>query len=317
MLKYRVTLLLVCLALLPATAAGQFKKDVAAEGVTLGATSVQHWQCGVIVRAVSGPCKGVVATIPIPSDWPEQQVRVSKEDITRNVRSSEKTVDGVKNMVFTIATLPLGEEARAVITYEVTKRVVLPPKNTSPFKLPDSKTLDGPLRHFLTQGPMIESTNPKIKAVAKEVTAEKSTAWQKVEALYDYVRDKVKPNSRTKTKGAAEALKAGEGNHEDLAGLFIALCRAADVPARTVWVYQHCYPEFYLVDAEGKGFWFPCEMQGDKSFGGVSEQRPILQKGDNFRDPQKPRERMRFQPERLSGSGGSPDFDFVRRMGEQ
>jgi hypothetical protein len=221
-------------------------------------------------------------------------------------------------MVFTIANLPGGEEARAVITYEVTKRAMVPPKHTSVFVLPDPKKLDSQVRPYLAQSPMIESTNPKFKALATQVMADKTTAWEKIEAIYDQVREKVKADERGgQTRGAIEALKVGHGNHEDLTGVFIALCRSVDVPARTVWVYQHCYPEFYLVDGEGKGFWLPCEMLGDKLFGGTSEQRPILQKGDNFRNPKNPRNRMRFLPEQLTGAGGGPNVEFIRRMGEE
>ena len=85
---------------------------------------------------------------------------------------------------------------------------------------------------------------------------------------------------------------------------------AAGVPARTVWVPGTCYPEFYLLDDDGKGHWFPCEMTENRSFGGTSETRPILQKGDNVAaiDPAtKKKVKHRFLPETLIGlptSGG-------------
>ena len=86
------------------------------------------------------------------------------------------------------------------------------------------------------------------------------------------------------------ALKDKTGDCEELTSLFIALCRASDIPARTVWVPGHCYPEFYLEDDEGKGHWFPCQAAGSRAFGGIPEQKPILQKGDNFSVPENPRE---------------------------
>ena len=86
-------------------------------------------------------------------------------------------------------------------------------------------------------------------------------------------------------KGALAALKDGTGDCEELTSLFIAICRAADVPARTVWVPGHCYPEFYLLDEKGEGHWFPCQAAGTREFGGITETRPVLQKGDNIRPP--------------------------------
>ena len=107
-----------------------------------------------------------------------------------------------------------------------------------------------------------------------------------------------------------------QGVWAERAWLFIALCRSIKVPARTVWVPQHCYPEFYLVDESGKGQWFPCQVAGAASFGKIDETRPILLKGDNFKDPERPRERFRFVPEFVKGAGskggGTPKVQFVR-----
>ena len=42
----------------------------------------------------------------------------------------------------------------------------------------------------------------------------------------------------------------------------------------------------YLEDGKGRGHWFPCQVAGaGRDFGGISERRPILQKGDKFRLP--------------------------------
>jgi len=78
-------------------------------------------------------------------------------------------------------------------------------------------------------------------------------------------------------------------------------------------VPQHCYPEFYLVDEQGHGYWFPCQVGGIRSFGQIDETRPILLKGDNFKDPERPRERFRFVPEFVKGGAGSrPSIQFIR-----
>ena len=75
-------------------------------------------------------------------------------------------------------------------------------------------------------------------------------------------------------------------------------------------------PEFYLEDKEGKGHWFPCQAAGTRAFGGIPEDRPVLQKGDNFRLPDNRRERVRYLPERVTGtaSKGKPRVKWVREM---
>ena len=53
-------------------------------GIRLGESTKSQWRFGVEVRAVGGPVAGVLATLPVPMDWPEQQVkRVSEEKSPR------------------------------------------------------------------------------------------------------------------------------------------------------------------------------------------------------------------------------------------
>ena len=81
---------------------------------------------------------------------------------------------------------------------------------------------------------------------------------------------------------------------------------------RTVFVKNHCYAEFYLDDDEGVGHWFPCQPAGPREFGSLNDVRPILQKGDNFKNPDNSKERLRYLREDFaaSGRGGSPEVKF-------
>src|SRR6187397_2843637 len=99
--------------------------------------------------------------------------------------------------------------------------------------------------------------------------------------------------------------------------LFIALCRANKIPARMVWVEGHAYPEFYLEEADGKGFWYPCESAGAHAFGGMPLARTILQKGDNFKVPER-KERLRYASDYLIGvpasrDSGQPTCNFLHQ----
>jgi len=293
----------------------QFKKAEAG-GPTLGPAQTQCWKAGMIVTAGGGACRGMVGYVPVPVDWPEQKVTVVEEKISPAAKISYQTVAGnPKLMVIRIGNLPPGQTAEALVTFEVTRHVQLPPEEdqTDQYVLADSKKLDPLLRTYLIPSPYIESRHPKIRALAKEIGVDEPTAWKQVEAVYDWVRDKITYKNGP-LKGALAALKDGDGDCEELTSLFIAILRAKGIPARTVWVPGHCYPEFYLEDKEGKGHWFPCQVAGARAFGGIPEDRPILQKGDNFRLPDNRRERVRYLPERVSGTaaGGQPRVQFVR-----
>ncbi|MCX7428208.1 MAG: transglutaminase family protein [Planctomycetia bacterium] len=285
-------------------------------GTRLGEAQTQRWKTGMIVTAVGGACKGIVGYVPVPVDWPEQQVTVVEEDISPSAKISYQTIGGtMKLMVVKIPMLPSGQTANALVTLEVKRHAQEPPSEseTDQYVLPDVKKLPRDVREYLGPSPYIESRHPKIRDLAKEIGADKEKAWEQVEAVYDWVREKVEYKNGP-LKGALAALKDGTGDCEELTSLFIAILRAKEIPARTVWVPGHCYPEFYLEDKEGKGHWFPCQAAGSPAFGGIPENRPILQKGDNFRLPDDPGKRVRYLPERVTGtaSQGQPRVKWVR-----
>ncbi len=314
---FSIATILTLLAIAPAW--GQFKEgSVEPEGPKTGKAQVTRWRVGVIIKASGGACKGLAGYMPVPTEWPEQEVNTVEEDVTQGARVSYEMVDGgVKIMNVKIGQIPSGQEAKALVTVEIRRSAILPPENTDIYKLPDPKKLPREVRVYLAPSPKIESRDPKIRELAKQIGADKEKAWDRVEAIYDWVREKVKYRNGP-LKGALAALRDGTGDCEELTSLFIAICRAADIPARTVWVPGHCYPEFYLLDDKGEGHWFPCQAAGAREFGGINELRPILQKGDSFRPPRGSKERQRYMAESLTGSpspgGGKPQVRFVREI---
>ena len=101
-------------------------------------------------------------------------------------------------------------------------------------------------------------------------------------------------------RGAMHALDQRCGDCEEMSALFVGLCRLSKIPARTVWVHSHDYPEFYLLDKQGKGHWIPAQVLGPAWFGEMAEYRPIFQKGDKFYDPLQ-KEYVRYVPQTVKG----------------
>jgi hypothetical protein len=312
----RVVLLVLLLAVLPATALAQFKDSSNDKGPKLDREVTARVQVGVIIKATGGTLQRVIATAPVPTDWPEQRVKIVNEDVSavasvsyRNVRGG----GGLRQMVVEIPQLSAGNEARALITFEVSRNVLVAPSDTSIYRIP--KKPDRQMLINLGPSPYIESKHPKIVTAAKEAIADKETDWQKVEAIYDWARDHVVYKTG-ELKGAARALHDKEGGPDELTSLFIAMCRVHKIPARTVFVLGHCYAEFYLEDDEGQGHWFPCQPAGMRSFGAIDELRPILQKGDNYKNPENPKERQRYVTEYFTaaGRGGQPKVKFVSEL---
>jgi Transglutaminase-like superfamily len=284
-----------------------------ARGIRLGQETTSQWRFGVVVKAPGGPVSGITATLPVPMDWPEQTVKKVGEDKTANVRAvTYQTLDGgVRQMIVKIPRLNTGGEASTVVTFEVSKRRIEPPTDTSIYQVPAKP---GPeLRKFLAPSPYIESKDPKIQALAAELTADKERAWDKAATIFDWVRDNIKYEFADDIRPANVALDDGKGDCEELSSLVVAMCRASKIPARAVWVPRHTYPEFYLIDDQGKGHWFPCQAAGaERQFGGMIEDRPILQKGDNFTVPGE-RTPQRYVKQSLTATDAAapPEVKFI------
>jgi hypothetical protein len=274
-----------------------------------------RYQVGMRIRAVGGPCVGLSGTFAIPTNWDDQQVKQVAEDVSPHVaRYVVRNGDcNIQQIVFTVPQLPAGETATILFTYEVTSRSTKPPTNTDSLVIPKNPPRE--VKKYLLPSPQIEIANPKIRALAKEATEGKATAWEQVAAIYEAVREKVKIENE-KLKGAANTLRDGQGAEEDVAAVFVACCRAHKVPARTLFVPDSCHAEFYLEDASGKGAWYPVVIDGEKAFGYRPDATIILQRGDNIRVPEL-KDPQRFVAEHLTGKGGTggrPSVEFVRRV---
>jgi hypothetical protein len=303
--------LVLCLAVLSGPTMAQDR------GPRLGPETTSRWRFGVTVKATAGPVSGLKATMAVPKDWPEQAVKLLSQDKTPHVGgiSFRELEGGVKLMIVAIPRLAEGEEASAGVTYEIRKRQLESPTETSVYQLPKANSS---LAKTLAPSPFIESKDARVSALAAKLTADVPSAWQKSETIFDWVRANVKYEFAEQIKPATAALSDGIGDCEELSSLFIALCRASKIPARAVWVPGHTYPEFYLADEKGRGHWFPCQAAGaDREFGSMREDRPILQKGDNFQVPGE-RGPQRYVKQSLTAkdAAGPPEVKFILERAE-
>ncbi len=322
-------LLIAACVLAPAEqAAAQIKTAQENPYLRFGETRVSRYQVGATVKARNGPVQQVLAMVAIPFTCAEQDVRLVEQDFSPHVDKVEYrplgafAEGGARQMLITIPYLPGGEEARAIVTFEVRTRTILPPEDTSSLTIPVKPDRD--LKRFLGRSPYIETKHAKIKKTVREIEAslaehdqQPASAWQRVEAIYQYVQDHVE-YVEGPDKSAVRTLADASGDCQNISALFVALCRTAGVPARIVWVHEHNYAEFCLVDPQGKPHWFPCESSGTRAFGEMPLARTILQKGDNFRVPERPRVKLRYASDYLIGlpvpGSGKPRVRYIRNQ---
>jgi transglutaminase-like putative cysteine protease len=166
------------------------------------------------------------------------------------------------------------------------------------------------VRKYLDAEFWLPSDDPKIKSQARKITAGKRGVLQKARAVYDWTVENTRRNPDVPGCGLGNVeatLASRTGKCADISSVFVALARAAGVPAREVFGLRlaqqgqtnitddhHCWAEFYL---PGTG-WVPVDPADvrkemlaknltlekakpyrDYYFGAVDQYRITLQKG--------------------------------------
>lgn len=301
-----------------------------AGAATEGEWTTIRFRVGAVITAKRGACRDVFAAVAVPIECAEQTVKLVEQDVTANVTATDfrdLSSGEARQLLISIPRLDAGAEARAILTYEVTTRTTLPPDEDEAARLVIPKRAPRKLRGYLGASKYIQVRHPMIKKLSRSIENGLNEAapednppsdWQRIEAVYDYVMDNIEYLEGPDTS-AVDTLKAREADCHGRSALFVALCRAAGAPARMVWVNEHCHPEFYLERPDGEGVWLPAESAGTRAFGEMPIARPILQKGDNFRVPEKPRERLRYATDYLIArpaqrGGGKPTVKYLREI---
>ncbi|MEX1042109.1 MAG: transglutaminase-like domain-containing protein [Pirellulaceae bacterium] len=234
---------------------------------------------------VAGVASGIVALFPVPQEWEDQRVELVEQRITpRGAKISMVSLAGATLAKVTIDRLAADEPAEVILRYRVRRLGVQIPSEHENFQILEPVKLRREARIYLGESPLIQSRDPRIARLAEELTQDEGSAWDKTKRIYEFVHQHL-TYEEGPFKGAVSALEDRRGDCEEMTSLFVAISRAAGIPARTVWVPGHCYPEFLLAGKENREVWTAVEMTNDFPFGESPESRPILQKGDSFRVP--------------------------------
>lgn len=96
----------------------------------------------------------------------------------------------------------------------------------------------------------IESDEKEIIDKSNELTAGLSTDYRKASAIFEFVNTQMMyaNDANSANKGALSALKNMKGVCEEFATLYVALCRAQEIPSRVVAGYKYDPTEDTLVD---------------------------------------------------------------------
>jgi transglutaminase-like putative cysteine protease len=169
-------------------------------------------------------------------------------------------------------------------------------------EIKDPRTLQpGPAdvdaKRFLAPERLIESDAPEIVAEAERAVGTATSTRDKAERLTRYVNALLDKKPTVSLPSALEVLRTKVGDCNEHTALYVAMARAAGIPARIavglVYVrgaqgafYYHAWPEVYLEESAGRGLWLPVDptlnqFPADGTHlrlvrGGLDEQAAIL-----------------------------------------
>jgi hypothetical protein len=126
---------------------------------------------------------------------------------------------------------------------------------------------------WLRPSALVDSDNPVLVEEAKRLTVNGGTAVEKARSIHEFVIGylKFQPYGRHYLTSASDTYQMGYGTCVNFSRLFVALSRAANIPARTVWggtfnngAYEHHHEWAEFLDDDG--YWHPLDLSYTKSF---------------------------------------------------
>ncbi|HEX4142246.1 MAG TPA: transglutaminase-like domain-containing protein [Pirellulales bacterium] len=259
----------------------------------------------------TGDATELRATTPVPVAHPEQKI----DDLRIETQGCEAVVrelaPGVAQLFLSAASLAQGDVASAVAHYKLTlfkqyqgyERDQFPARQKPPADI---------RKGYLQDSPGIQTGAPSVRALAKELTAGVAHPWDMAKRFADWIPENIRPQLGTYT-GVTTALETHKGDCEEMAAVFVALCRSMGIPARLVWVPNHNWAEFYLTDEKDNGHWIPVHTACYSWFGWTGAHELVLQKGDRAYVPEQHR-RLRLLEDWSQWGGHKPRSRFTAEI---
>ena len=136
---------------------------------------------------------------------------------------------------YDVTGLKPGSELKVTI-----ERAVTPDVFSEDISARSNATVTEELKMYVEPQDRIESDDARIIAKARELTRDLSSDYKKALAIFEFVNTELAYDTGTvyANKGALSALQSKRGVCEEFASLYVALCRAVNVPARAVEGYK-------------------------------------------------------------------------------
>jgi len=214
------------------------------------------------------------ATTPVPVQVPEQKiddVRIETQGCAARLR---QLAPEAAQLILAAPSIARGQVVAAVAQFRLTllkqyhayKREQFPAEQKPPKPL---------LQLFGHDSPGIQTRTREVRRLSADVAAQSDHPWDKAKAYQDWVWQNIRTR-RGRYTSVLIAVRDRVGDCEERAAVFVALCRAAGIPARLVWVPNHNWAEFLLCDHNGKPHWIPAHTSCYPWFGRTGAHELVL-----------------------------------------
>ncbi|HEV3338928.1 MAG TPA: transglutaminase domain-containing protein [Pirellulales bacterium] len=260
----------------------------------------------------TGPASDITTTTVAPLEYPEQKILESSIDVRGCRAEVRKLAEGAGQLVLAAAEIGAGQVIRAVARFRMTLFKQYFGYHAEQF--PARQEVPPEIRKTCLQdSPGIQVRARQVRSLAAELTSgTPKHPFEQAKTFAEWVPKNIKPQIGSYTSVTA-ALDDRRGDCEEMAAVFVALCRSVGIPARLVWVPNHNWAEFYLTDNDGKGHWIPAHTACYSWFGYNGAHELVLQKGDRLMLPEK-RKQVRLLADWTRYSGSAPKVRYVAEL---
>lgn len=137
---------------------------------------------------------------------------------------------------------------------EITRESLESRATKNPPAPPFSKGGRGGLDEYLKETMFIQSKNPAIVSLTKDIIGDEKDKLKRTRLIYEWVYKNIKKVPIISLPMATEVLRTRQGDCNEHTTLFTALARAAGIPSRVAtgltykdgFFYYHAWPEVYL-----------------------------------------------------------------------
>jgi len=240
--------------------------------LALFATAAPAWSAsrsGIVTVAVdlSAQQAGEPARLWLPYPVSDRDQTIGDIRIDGDYASSGVYTDTIHGTPILYAEWPKDATSRKLtLAFKVTRQEIRMPK------LPEKEPKWNPVDYAeYLKATSLGPIDGEVKKLAERITKGKKTVLAKARAIYDWTVENMYRDPNTRGCGLGDVcaliIKPG-GKCTDISSMYIALCRAAGVPAREIFgirlgkkaeeeitTWQHCWVEFFL---PGTG-WVPID----------------------------------------------------------